>query len=83
MKCLSWVKTFFDVDRGSCDFGDEAKVWGVGEWRDCQGILTKLGLKLVKLGIFPKSRIFAREWMGWRLGRVRVWGILRTFSLSW
>ena len=27
--------------------------------KDCQDILTRLGLKLVKLGIFPKLRFFA------------------------
>jgi len=55
----------------------------LGEWGDCQDILTRLGLKLVKLGIFPKLRIFAGGWRGWNLGGVGIWGILRIFSLSW
>ena len=55
---------------------------GLGEWGDCQDILTKLGLKLVKLGIFPKLRIFAGGLRGWKLGGVGIWGILRTFSPS-
>ncbi len=52
-------------------------------WGDCQDILTRVGLKLVKLGIFPKLRIFAKELRGWKFGRVGVWGILWTFFLSW
>jgi len=55
---------------------------GLGEGGDCQDVLTRLGLKLVKLGIFPKLRIFAGGWSGWKLGGVGVWGILLTFSLS-
>ncbi|AKV70992.1 hypothetical protein VL20_6230 [Microcystis panniformis FACHB-1757] len=44
---------------GFCGLGYEAKIWGVGVGGDCQDILTMLALKLVKLGIFPKLRIFA------------------------
>ena len=54
-----------------------------GEWGDCQDILTRVGLKLVKLGIFPKLRIFAGGLRGWKLGEVGVLGILQTFFLSW
>ncbi len=43
-----------------------------GVWVDCQDILTRLGLKLVKLGIFPKLRIFAGGLKGWKLGEVGV-----------
>ena len=59
------------------------KSLGLGEWGDCQDILTRFGLKLVKLGIFPKLRIFVGELRGWKLGRIGIWGILWTFSLSW
>jgi hypothetical protein len=51
-------------------------------WGNCQDILTRVGLKLVKLGIFPKLRIFAGGLRGCTLGGVRVWGILRTFFLK-
>ena len=72
-----------DVARCFCGLGYELKVWGLGEWGDCQGILTRLGLKLVKLGIFPKLRIFAGGLRGCKLYGVRVWGILWIFFLSW
>lgn len=55
-----------------------AQVWG-----HCQDILTRVGLKLVKLGIFPKLRIFAGGLRGWKLGGVGIWRILWIFSLSW
>ena len=55
---------------------------GLGEGGDCQDILTRFGLKLVKLGIFPKLRIFARELRDWKFDGVEAWGILRTFFLS-
>ena len=49
---------------------------------DCQDILTQLGLKLVKLGIFPKLRIFARELSGWKFGGIRDWGNFTNFFLK-
>jgi hypothetical protein len=49
---------------------------------DCQDILTKLGLKLVKLGIFPKLRIFAGGGRGWRLGWLGVLGNFTKFFLK-
>lgn len=55
---------------------------GLGEWGDCQDILTRLGLKLVKLGIFPKLRIFAGGWMVWKLGGVGGWGNFWDFFLK-
>jgi len=56
--------------------------FGLGEWRNCQDILTKFGLNFVKLMIFPKLRIFAGGWMVWKLDWIRIWGILGTFFLS-
>ena len=72
-----------DVDRCFWVLGYELKVWGLGKWGNCQEILIRVGLKLVKLGIFPKLRIFVGGWRGWRLCRVGIWGILWIFSLSW
>ena len=83
------------ADQGFCDRGFcrliaacVVRSWGVGNlsggvWVDCQDILTRVGLKLVKLGIFPKLRLFAGGLRGWKLRGVGVWTILRFFSLSW
>jgi hypothetical protein len=67
---------------GFCGFGDEGKVWRVGVGGDCQDILTMLALKLVKLGIFPKLRIFAGGWRGCKLGGVRDWVDFNNFFLK-
>ncbi|MDJ0545742.1 MAG: hypothetical protein PX637_15640, partial [Microcystis sp. M53601_WE4] len=56
--------------------------FGLGEWINCQDILTKFGLKLVKLGIFPKLRIFAGGVRDWKLGRIRDWGNFTNFFLK-
>ena len=55
---------------------------GLGEWGDCQDILTRVGLKLVKLGIFPKLRIFAGGWRGLKIRWSKGLGNFTNFFLK-
>jgi hypothetical protein len=54
----------------------------LGEWGDCQDILTRLGLKLVKLGIFPKLRFFCGRIEGLKVRWGRGLGNFTNFFLK-
>jgi hypothetical protein len=58
---------------------------GVGVGGDCQDILTKFGLKIVKLGIFPKLRIkdFCESVDGLEVRLDKDLGNFMDFFLKW